>query len=88
MSLEVHIDWAGETLLAGSLFPVERGPTVSFEYAVSHPSKQVAAVLHVLTREWLLRPDSFALDPTPRPCGPDRWGRLLIEREVLKHATE
>lgn len=85
MSLEVHIDWAGETLLAGRLFPAERGTTVSFEYA----------------REWLLRPDSFAFDPTSLPlrpgmqhsgslfggiqdCGPDRWGRLLIERAVRR----
>lgn len=85
MSIEVHIDWAGETHLAGRLFPAERGTTVSFEYA----------------RDWLLRPGSFALDPTSLPlrpgmqhsatlfggiqdCGPDRWGRLLIERAVRK----
>jgi serine/threonine-protein kinase HipA len=85
MSLEVHIDWAGETLLAGRLFSAERGGAVSFQYA----------------REWLLRPDRFALDPTSLPlnpgmqhsatlfggiqdCGPDRWGRCLIERAVRR----
>ena len=54
MSLEVHIDWAGETLLAGHLFSAERGGAVSFQYA----------------REWLLRPDRFALDPTSLPLHP------------------
>jgi serine/threonine-protein kinase HipA len=85
MSLEVHVDWAGEILLVGRLFSAERGSAVSFQYA----------------REWLLRPDRFALDPTSLPmhpsmqhsatlfgciqdCGPDRWGRRLIERAVRK----
>jgi serine/threonine-protein kinase HipA len=85
MSWEVHIDWEGETHLVGRLHAAERGPAVSFEYAV----------------EWLNRAGAFAIDPTSlslRPgmqhgpslfgaildCGPDRWGRLLIERAVRK----
>lgn len=85
MSIEVHIDWQGETHLVGNLFPAERGTTVSFEYSP----------------HWLRRPGSFAIDPTSLPlrqgmqhsaglfgalqdCGPDRWGRLLIERAVRK----
>lgn len=85
MSIEVHIDWQGETHLVGHLFPAERGTTVSFEYSP----------------QWLRRSGSFAIDPTSLPlrpgmqhsatlfgalqdCGPDRWGRLLIERAVRK----
>ena len=85
MSLEVHIDWQGETHLVGRLHAAERGSSVSFEYAP----------------EWLQRDDAFAIDPTSLPlqrgahhgatlfgviqdCGPDRWGRVLIERAVRK----
>src|SRR3989441_1292963 len=85
MSLEVHIDWHGQTHFVGRLYPAERGSSVSFEYAP----------------EWLKRDDAFAIDPTSLPlqrgahhgvtlfgaihdCGPDRWGRLLIERAVRK----
>jgi serine/threonine-protein kinase HipA len=85
MSLEVHIDWQGQTHLAGRLQTGEQGPSVSFEYAT----------------EWLSRGDAFPIDPTSLPlqrgghharklfgamqdCGPDRWGRILIERAVRK----
>jgi len=85
MSIEVHIDWQGQTHLVGHLFPAERGTTVSFEYSP----------------HWLRRAGSFAVDPTFLPlrsgmqhratlfgaiqdCGPDRWGRILIERAVRK----
>ena len=85
MSLEVHIDWQGQSHLVGRLHAVERGASVSFEYAP----------------EWLQRDDAFAIDPTSLPlqrgahhggtlfgaiqdCGPDRWGRILIERAVRK----
>lgn len=85
MSVEVHIDWQGETHLVGRLHTAERGSSVSFEYAA----------------EWLLRNGAFSIDPTSLPlqpspqhaatlfgaiqdCGPDRWGRVLIERAVRK----
>lgn len=85
MSVEVHVDWRGETLLVGRLHAAERSPAVSFEYVA----------------DWLARPDCFALDPVALPlvrgslhapslfgvvadCGPDRWGRVLIERAVRK----
>lgn len=85
MSIEVHIDWQGETRLVGNLFAAERGTTVSIEYSP----------------HWLRRAGSFAIDPTSLPlrpgmqhsatllgaiqdCGPDRWGRTLIERAVRK----
>jgi serine/threonine-protein kinase HipA len=85
MSLEVHIDWRGETHLVGRIHTAGRGSSVSFAYDVA----------------WLQRVDAFAIDPTSLPlqqgtlhgkslfgalldCGPDRWGRVLIERAVRK----
>jgi serine/threonine-protein kinase HipA len=85
MSLEVHIDWQGQTHLVGRLHAAERGASVTFEYA----------------SEWLQRDDAFPIDPTSLPlqrgahhgaalfgaiqdCGPDLWGRMLIERAVRK----
>ena len=89
MSVEVHLDWEGETQLVGRLHTAERSPAVSFEYAP----------------QWLGRAGSFAIDPTSLPlrpgphhgpilfgamhdCGPDRWGRILIERAVRKHVLD
>jgi len=85
MSLEVHIDWRGQTHLVGRLHGADRSTSVSFQYAP----------------EWLQRDGAFAIDPTSLPlqqgahhgatlwgaiqdCGPDRWGRILIERAVRK----
>ena len=85
MSLEVYIDWQGQTHLVGRLHASDRSASVAFEYAP----------------EWLQRADAFAIDPTSLPlqrsahhggtlfgaiqdCGPDRWGRILIERAVRK----
>lgn len=89
MSVEVHIDWDGETHRVGRLHAAEHSPAVSFEYAP----------------EWLGRADAFAIDPTSLPlgsgahhapvlfgamqdCGPDRWGRMLIERAVRKRVLD
>jgi serine/threonine-protein kinase HipA len=89
MNIEVHIEWEGETHLAGRIHTAGRSPAVSFEYAA----------------EWLGRSGAFAIDPTSLPlragphhspslfgamldCGPDRWGRMLIERAVRKHVLE
>ncbi len=89
MSVEVHVDWQGETRLVGRLHAAERGPSVAFEYA----------------RAWLTHAGAFAIDPTSLPlrsgaqhapslfgavadCGPDRWGRVLIERAVRRRVLE
>jgi serine/threonine-protein kinase HipA len=85
MSMEVHIEWQGETRFVGRLHAADHGSSVAFEYAP----------------EWLQRSDAFAIDPASLPlqrsvhhgaslfgviqdCGPDRWGRVLIERAVRK----
>jgi serine/threonine-protein kinase HipA len=89
MSMEIHIEWEGETRLVGRLHTAERSAAVSFEYVA----------------EWLGRTGAFAIDPTSLPlragphhsaalfgamqdCGPDRWGRMLIERAVRKHVLD
>jgi serine/threonine-protein kinase HipA len=86
MSVEVHVEWAGETHLVGRIHTAGRAQAVSFEYVA----------------DWLGRADAFAIDPISLPlrpgahhssilfgamqdCGPDRWGRILIERAVRKH---
>jgi serine/threonine-protein kinase HipA len=85
MSWEVHIDWQGQTRLVGRLRTAERGPAVSFEYAhewLHDPSS------------FSIDPTGLPLGPGPRhsprlfgvfqDCGPDHWGRILIERAVRK----
>jgi serine/threonine-protein kinase HipA len=89
MSVELHIDWSGQTQFVGRIYTTERSPAVSFEYDSG----------------WLARTDAFAIDPTSLPlrigayhspqlfggihdCGPDRWGRVLIERAVRKQVLE
>lgn len=85
MSIEVHIDWHEQTHLVGRLHPAEHGSSVSFEYA-----------LEWLQREdtFAIDPTSLplqrgahhgkALFGAIQDCGPDRWGRILIERAVRK----
>lgn len=85
MSIEVHLDWRGETTLVGSLYSSKTSPAVSFEYAPG----------------WLHQENAFSIDPTSLPLGPgkysskalfgalrdsgpDRWGRVLIQRAVRK----
>jgi serine/threonine-protein kinase HipA len=89
MSVEVHINWEGQTHFVGRLYTAGRSPAVSFEYAP----------------EWINRTNAFPIDPTSLPlqrgphhspvlfgamqdCGPDRWGRMLIERAVRKHVLD
>jgi serine/threonine-protein kinase HipA len=87
-TLDVHIDWQGETLHVGRLWTRSRGnkETSSFEYADS----------------WRGHPHAFALDPMlPLTAGtfhtealfnaftdpaPDRWGRNLLLRRERKRA--
>ncbi len=89
MSVEVHIEWEGETHFVGRIHTAQHSPAVTFEYVP----------------EWLGRADAFAIDPTSLPlrsgphhssplfgamqdCGPDRWGRMLIDRAVRKQVLK
>lgn len=87
--IAVWIEWAGATVEVGTLYPADRSAAVAFEYA----------------RDWLSRPDAFAVDPPLLPLragvfhtaglpgafadsGPDRWGRIVIERSVRHGVLE
>jgi len=85
MSWEVHIEWQGETRFVGTLHAADHGSTVSFEYASEWFNRDGA---------FAIDPTSLPMRPGPHhsrglfgamlDCGPDRWGRLLIERAVRK----
>ena len=89
MSVEVHLDWAGATHLVGRLRSSERVPAVSFEYASEWLGRADA---------FAIDPTSLPLSPGPlhapvlfgafHDCGPDLWGRVLIERAVRKRLLE
>lgn len=85
MSWEVHLEWEGATHLAGRLHAAERGPVVSFEYASDWLGRPDAFPIDPTA--WPLRvgaQHSPALFGALKDCGPDRWGRILIERAVRK----
>jgi serine/threonine-protein kinase HipA len=85
MSLEVHIDWKGRPHLVGRLHAANRSTSVSFEYAPEWLQRDDA---------FAIDPTSLPLQRGAhhgrtlfgaiQDCGPDRWGRVLIERAVRK----
>ena len=85
MSLEVHIDWQGQPRLAGRLYAAERGASVSFEYAPEWLQRDDAFAIDPTSLP-LQRGTHHgaALFGAMLDCGPDRWGRMLIERAVRK----
>ncbi len=85
MNLEVHIDWNGQTHLVGRLYAAERGPSVSFEYATEWLQRADAFAIDPTSLP-LQRGahHGAALFGAIQDCGPDRWGRVLIERAVRK----
>jgi len=85
VSLEVHIDWQGEARLVGRLHAAERGSSVSFEYALEWLQRDDAFPIDPTSLP-LQRGTHHgaALFGAIQDCGPDRWGRVLIERAVRK----
>lgn len=89
MSIEVHIDWQGATHLVGRLHGAERSPAVTFEYAREWLGR---------AGSFSIDPTGLPLGTSPlhaallfgamQDCGPDRWGRILIERAVRKHVLD
>jgi serine/threonine-protein kinase HipA len=85
MSWEVHLDWQGQTWLVGRLHAAERGPAVSFAYAPEWLSRADAFPVDPTSLPLQTGPlHSPALFGALQDCGPDRWGRILIERAVRK----
>jgi len=85
MKVDVHIEWEGETHLVGRLHTTEWKSAVSFEYAPEWLGR---------TDAFPIDPTSLPLQRgmhhgatlfgAVQDCGPDRWGRVLIERAVRK----
>ncbi len=89
MSWEIHIDWQAETCLVGRLHAEARGPAVSFEYAPEWLQRDSAFSIDSTLLP--LQPGvqhSPALFGALHDCGPDRWGRILIERAVRKKVLD
>lgn len=85
MSWEVHIDWKEETHFVGRLHAAERGPAVSFEYAQEWLNRDGAFAIDPTSLPLRRGAQHGAsLFGAMLDCGPDRWGRLLIERAVRK----
>ncbi|MCX6924832.1 MAG: HipA N-terminal domain-containing protein, partial [Verrucomicrobia bacterium] len=85
MSWEVHVEWQQETRFVGRLHAAERSPAVSFEYAPEWLARPDAFAVDPTALP--LRPGAHhspALFGAMQDCGPDRWGRILIERAVRK----
>ncbi|MBI2927589.1 MAG: HipA N-terminal domain-containing protein, partial [Verrucomicrobia bacterium] len=85
MSLEIHIDWQGQNHFVGRLHAAERGASVSFEYAPEWLRRNDAFAIDPTSLP-LQRGAHHAgsLFGAIQDCGPDRWGRVLIERAVRK----
>lgn len=89
MSTEVHIDWEGETYLVGLLHSAPHSASVTFEYAAEWLSRR---------DPFSIDPTGLPLQPgaqhsgslfgVMQDCGPDRWGRVLIERAARKGVLE
>ena len=85
MSIEIHIDWRGEPVFVGRLYSSKTSPAVSFEYAPEWLDRQDAFSIDPTSLP--LGPGKYhskALFGAIQDCGPDRWGRMLIQRAVRK----
>lgn len=85
MRLEVHMDWQAQTHLVGRLHAAERGASVSFEYAAGWLEGDGSFAIDPTSLPLQRGPHhGAALFGAIQDCGPDRWGRMLIERAVRK----
>ena len=89
MSIAVHLDWQGTMQLVGRLHPAERSPAVTFEYAREWLAREGAFSIDPTGLPLVNRPIHGAtLFGAMLDCGPDRWGRILVERAVRKHVLD
>ena len=89
MSVEIHLEWKDETHFVGRLHTTERSPAVAFEYAAEWLGRRGAFAIDPTTLP--LRPGAHhapSLFGAIQDCGPDRWGRVLIERAVRKRVLD
>jgi serine/threonine-protein kinase HipA len=85
MTVEVYMDWKREALRVGRLYTSERSSATSFEYDSEWLERSNAFAIDPTSLP-LQRGahHSFVLFGVFQDCGPDRWGRLLIERAARK----
>ena len=89
MVVEVHIDVAGAPVRVGTLHPAARGPAIGFEYDRTWLARADAFAIDPTTLPLQVGAHHGArLFGALQDCGPDRWGRLLIERAVRKKVLE
>ena len=89
MSVEVHIEWGDQTHIVGRLHAAERSAAVSFEYAPEWLNRADAFAIDPNALPLQRGPHhGVALFGAIHDCGPDRWGRMLIERAVRKHVLD
>ena len=89
MSVEVHIEWERETHLVGRLHSAERSAAVSFEYVPEWLGREDAFAVDPTALPLRRGPHhSATLFGVIQDCGPDRWGRVLIERAVRKRILD
>src|ERR1017187_9658224 len=89
MRVELQIEWEGGTHLVGLLHTAEHSPAVSFEYAAEWLSR--GDVFAIDPTSLPLRAGIHhgrTLFSAIHDCGPDRWGRALIERAVRKNVLQ
>ncbi len=85
MTVEVHVDRDGEPQLVGRLFTSERTSAASFEYASEWLGRSGSFAIDPTSLPLRAGPHhSPTLFGAIQDCGPDRWGRVLIERAVRK----
>jgi serine/threonine-protein kinase HipA len=89
MSIEVHLDWKGRTELVGRVFGAERSASVSFQYEASWLARPEVFPVDPVSLPLQRNPlHAAALFGAFQDCGPDRWGRKLIDRAVRKRVLE
>ena len=85
MSVEVHVDWHGRTHRVGTLHSADRGSAVTFEYGADWLASPGAFAVDPTNLPLRRGPHHAAeLFGVFQDCGPDRWGRVLIERAVRR----
>jgi serine/threonine-protein kinase HipA len=80
---DVCVDWDGQTIVVGTLFANTRGATVTFAYSDEWLNRPNAFAIDPVGLP--LRAGGFHMTGLPRAVadtGPDRWGRVIIERAV------
>lgn len=85
MNIEVYIDWGDSSHLVGRLYGSDRNAAVSFEYVPEW--LEYSSTFSIDPTALPLRSGrhhSATLFGAMQDCGPDRWGKMLIERAVRK----